>query len=74
MKPLTSRELEILELMAQGHTNCEIAHLLCIEKTTVITHRYKMMKKFQAKNACHLICLALELKILSHKASKFFGG
>ena len=38
MKMLTDREIEILNYLAQGHTNHGIAHLLCIDVKTVAHH------------------------------------
>jgi DNA-binding CsgD family transcriptional regulator len=35
---LTERETEVLRLIAQGHTNQEIADMLVIEKRTVVNH------------------------------------
>ncbi|MBM3677124.1 MAG: helix-turn-helix transcriptional regulator [Actinobacteria bacterium] len=43
--PLTSRQREIVTLMARGHTNQEIAALLKISKRTVETHRRDVAKR-----------------------------
>lgn len=55
---LTRREKEVLELIAEGMTNQEIAEKLFISATTVDTHRKNLMLKFQAKNVAALINLA----------------
>jgi DNA-binding NarL/FixJ family response regulator len=55
---LTRREKEILELIADGMTNLEIAEKLFISATTVDTHRKNLMLKFEAKNVAALINLA----------------
>jgi DNA-binding NarL/FixJ family response regulator len=55
---LTRREKEILELIAAGHTNQEIADKLFISYTTVDTHRKNLLQKFNAKNVAVLINLA----------------
>lgn len=55
---LTRREKEVLELIAEGMTNHEIAEKLFISPTTVDTHRKNLMLKFQAKNVAALINLA----------------
>ncbi|MBS1567631.1 MAG: response regulator transcription factor, partial [Bacteroidetes bacterium] len=47
---LTHREKEVLELLADGMTNNEIAQRLFISATTVDTHRTNLLAKFGAKN------------------------
>ncbi len=55
---LTHREKEVLELIAAGFTNQEIADKLFISCTTVDTHRKNLLQKFDAKNVAVLINLA----------------
>lgn len=55
---LTRREKEVLEQIAEGMTNQEIAEKLFISATTVDTHRKNLMLKFEAKNVAALIHLA----------------
>ena len=55
---LTRREREILELIAQGLTNQDIADKLFISYTTVDSHRKSLLHKFGAKNVAVLINLA----------------
>ena len=55
---LTRREKEILELIAQGLTNQDIADKLFISYTTVDSHRKSLLHKFGAKNVAVLINLA----------------
>ncbi|MCL6257929.1 response regulator transcription factor [Aquiflexum sp. TKW24L] len=55
---LTRREKEVLELIASGMTNQEIADNLFISSTTVDTHRKNLMLKFEAKNVAAMINLA----------------
>jgi DNA-binding NarL/FixJ family response regulator len=43
--PLTARELEIVELIAEAHSNDEIAALLVISKKTVERHRANILQK-----------------------------
>lgn len=52
---LTRREKEVLELIAAGHTNPEIAEKLFISTTTVDTHRKNLLQKFEVKNVAALI-------------------
>lgn len=55
---LTRREKEILELIALGLTNQDIAEKLFISYTTVDSHRKSLLHKFGAKNVAVLINLA----------------
>jgi DNA-binding NarL/FixJ family response regulator len=55
---LTRREKEVLELIAGGLTNTEIAEKLFISTTTVDTHRKNLLAKFEIKNTASLIRLA----------------
>jgi DNA-binding NarL/FixJ family response regulator len=55
---LTRREKEVLEQIAEGLTNQEIADKLFISATTVDTHRKNLMLKFEAKNVAAMINLA----------------
>jgi two-component system, NarL family, response regulator NreC len=59
---LSRRQVEILQLIAQGKTNQEIADLLFIGKTTVETHRKNMIRILNLKGAGELLRYALESK------------
>lgn len=56
---LTRREKEVLELIANGMTNHEIAAALFISIATVETHRKNLLLKLNAKNTAELVKLAL---------------
>jgi DNA-binding NarL/FixJ family response regulator len=62
---LTRREKEILELIADGMTNNEIATKLFISPTTVNTHRKNLLLKLNAKNTAELIKLSVVKKLIS---------
>jgi DNA-binding NarL/FixJ family response regulator len=67
-KPIiTSRESEVLELIADGLTNSEIATKLFISNTTVETHRKNLLAKFPAKNTAELVRLAIYYNFISVK-------
>jgi DNA-binding NarL/FixJ family response regulator len=57
---LTSREREILKLIAEGYKNKEIAEDLCISTKTVETHRANLMKKLGLHNTAELTTYAME--------------
>jgi len=57
---LSTREIEVVQLIAQGKTTHEIAKALCISPETVATHRKKIIRKTQCKNVVELIALAVD--------------
>ena len=61
---LTRREKEVLELIADGLTNNEIAQKLFISVATVDTHRKNLLAKFEAKNIASLIKAAMQMQML----------
>jgi len=60
LEKLTSREREVLGLLAEGHNNSAIAKYLFISTETVRTHRKNMMRKLEVHNLPALVKLALE--------------
>jgi DNA-binding NarL/FixJ family response regulator len=52
---LTTREVEIVQLIGEGMTNQEMADRLFISPRTVETHRANLMKKVGVKNAIELV-------------------
>ncbi|PJJ53355.1 response regulator [Hymenobacter chitinivorans] len=56
---LSTRELEVLQLIAEGLTNAEIADKLFTSKRTIETHRQNIIEKTQAKNTAALIKFAV---------------
>jgi len=61
---ITRREKEILELIADGMTNNEIAQKLFISSTTVDTHRKNLLAKFESKNIASLIKTAMQMNMI----------
>jgi DNA-binding NarL/FixJ family response regulator len=55
---LNNREKEILQLIAEGHTNKEIAGLLFISPKTVDNHRTHLMRKLNVHSAAELVLFA----------------
>ena len=51
----SSRELEVLHLIAEGLTNSEIANQLFISKRTIEGHRQTLIEKTRVKNTASLI-------------------
>ena len=62
---LTRREREILKLVAEGHTNREIASLLGISVRTVLGHRTNVMEKLDIHNRTELIKYAIRKGLIT---------
>lgn len=61
---LTRREKEVLELIAEGLTNNEIAQKLFVSPTTIDTHRKNLLAKFGVRNTASLIRDATKLQFI----------
>lgn len=61
---ITRREKEVLQLIAEGLINKEIAEKLFISTTTVDTHRNSLLSKFDVKNTANLIKLAAQYNLI----------
>ncbi|CAB1082352.1 hypothetical protein D1AOALGA4SA_9977 [Olavius algarvensis Delta 1 endosymbiont] len=57
---LTGRQKEILQLITEGHSNKEIADILCISARTVERHKYNMMQKLKLKTTADLVKYAIK--------------
>ncbi len=60
----TKRELEILQLVSQGHSNADIGEKLSISPRTVGGHRNNMLSKSGLKNTAALVSFALKNKMI----------
>jgi len=58
-KSLTHRELQVLNHVAEGTSNKEIARELYISQQTVKNYMSSIMRKLQAKNRAHAVILAI---------------
>jgi DNA-binding NarL/FixJ family response regulator len=61
---LTPREKEILELIAEGYTNPQIAEKIFLSSFTVDSHRKNLLAKLNVKNTASLVRLAVERKLI----------
>ena len=57
---LSSRQREVLQLLAEGHSVKEIAFILNISSKTVEYHKYRMMEDLDAKTTADLIRFAVK--------------
>jgi two-component system response regulator NreC len=60
ISPLTDREIQVLRLLAEGHTNTEIARRLYLSLRTVETHRGQLRAKLGLHSRAELIGYARE--------------
>jgi DNA-binding CsgD family transcriptional regulator len=61
---LTAREREVLALIAQGNSSKQIAHLLSISLSTVVTHRYRLQQKSQLHTTADLVRAAIRMGLV----------
>jgi DNA-binding NarL/FixJ family response regulator len=61
---ITRREKEVLQLIAEGLTNAEIAEKLFISIPTVNTHRKSILEKLEVKNTATLIGKAIKMGLI----------
>ena len=61
---ITKRELEILELIAQGMSNREIAEKLFVSENTVKTHSSRLFDKLNAKRRTQAVQIGKELGLI----------
>ena len=61
---ITKRELEILELIAQGLSNREIAEKLFVSENTVKTHSSRLLDKLSAKRRTQAVQIAKEMRLI----------
>jgi DNA-binding NarL/FixJ family response regulator len=62
--PLSPRERQIVQLIAEGHSSKAIAKLLNISLKTVETHRAAIMRKLSLSSAAALVRYAIRTKIV----------
>ena len=62
---LTDREKEVLQLLAEGRSNKEVATALNLSTATVETHRTHLMQKLDLHNAADIVLYAVRKKIIS---------
>ncbi len=61
---LTGREREILQLLAEGHTNKSVAKVLRISVKTAETHRARIMRKLQVDSVANLVRYAIRNQVI----------
>lgn len=61
---LTPREIEVLRLIVQGHTNSQIAEVLRLSVRTIESHRANLMGKLGLQSRVELVRYAVKNKLL----------
>jgi DNA-binding NarL/FixJ family response regulator len=62
---LTPRQREILQLIAEGHSNKEIARMLHVSAKTIETHRTQLMERLDIHDVAGLVRYAIRAGVLS---------
>jgi DNA-binding NarL/FixJ family response regulator len=62
---LTDREKEVLQLLAEGRSNKEVATLLDLGVSTVETHRANLMQKLGLHNTAEIVLYAVRKRIIA---------
>ena len=63
---LTEREKEVLQLLAEGKTNKDVALLLNLSPNTVETHRTRLMQKLDLHSTAEIVLYAVRKQIISY--------
>lgn len=66
---LTERELELLHLMAEGHSNKDIAHRLTVSENTVKYHIKNILQKLDVHNRTEAAAHAIRIGLVKPNAS-----
>ena len=61
---LSKRELEILQLIGEGHTTPQMAKELFISTETVRTHRKRILRKTRSKNMIAVVIMAVQSNLI----------
>jgi two-component system, NarL family, response regulator NreC len=62
---LTGREREVLQLLAEGNTNKEVAAILGVGASTIETHRNRIMQKLNLQNFAELVLYAVRKGVIA---------
>jgi two-component system response regulator NreC len=68
--PLSRRERQVLELLARGHTNREVAQRLTLSVKTIETYRSRLSEKLNLHSRADLVRLAMDLGLLTMRGDE----
>jgi len=60
----TAREIEVLQLISEGLTNCEIGKRLFLSEETVKSHVRHLLAKLQARSRAHAVSMGFQRGLL----------
>lgn len=63
-KELTSRQRDVLQLLAEGRPMKEIAGILEVSEKTIMFHKYHIMQEFNLKNNAQVVLFALQQDLI----------
>ena len=63
-RSLTSRQREVLQLLAEGHTMKEAAAILHVATRTIAFHKYRIMRDFGLSNNSELLRFAIKQRVV----------
>ena len=67
---LSSREMEVLRLIASGNSNKQIGDKLCIGETTVKSHISNILSKLDANDRAHAVSIGLQRGIIEMETGR----
>jgi DNA-binding NarL/FixJ family response regulator len=62
---LSEREREVFQLVAEGHSNKEVANVLCVSPATVETHRAHILQKLDLHSTAELVLYAVRRGVIA---------
>ncbi len=62
---LSARERQVLEMVAQGHSNMEIGQRLGLSHKTIARHRERIMKKLNLHSRTELVKFAIRTRLIT---------
>ena len=68
---LSERELQIIQYIAEGYTNSQIAAIIYLSNHTVNTHRKNIMKKLGVNNTAGIVMYAVKTQMVSPNQFSF---
>jgi DNA-binding NarL/FixJ family response regulator len=68
---LSKRELQIIQYIAEGYTNSQIAAIIYLSNHTVNTHRKNIMKKLGVNNTAGIVMYAVKTQMVSPNQFSF---
>ena len=61
---MSERELQIIQFIAEGYTNSQIAAIIYLSNHTINTHRKNIMKKLGVNNTAGIVMYAVKTEMV----------